>query len=294
MTTALTRLSGSAFELTITIPWADVKRVYDEVFEELAAQIEIEGFRPGKAPRNLIEEKIDKSKVYGEVINRLVPESYRKALEEHNLKPVVAPQVKITSAEEEKDWQLIASAAEKPQVDLDDYKKYVAEINAKNKIWTPGKEPEGSEDKSAQGGSASGGKQEEQKKISEIIDKLLEVCKVELPAVMLESEISRLITALLEDVRNAGLTYEQYLQSSGQTADGVKEKYRKQAETALKLEFILEAIAEDLKIEVTPEEIKAVVEKETDQERKKALEEQSYVLASIMRRDKTISKLLTL
>ncbi|MBI3887563.1 hypothetical protein HY310_00660 [Candidatus Microgenomates bacterium] len=286
MTTALTRLSGSAFELTVTIPWADVKKVYDEVFEEVASETEVEGFRKGKAPKNLVEEKVDKSKVYGEVINRIVPESYRSALAEHGLKPILSPQVKITSAEVEKDWQLIMTSSEKPSVDLGDYKKCVSEINAKGKIWTPDQEVKKEDEESK--------KQEEQKKISDIIDKLLEVCKVELATIMVESETSRLLTQLLEDVRKAGLTYEQYLQSSGQTAESVKEKYTKQSETALRLEFILEAIADDLKIVVPEEEINAVIEKETDLQKKKAIKDQSYLLASIMRRDKTISKLLTI
>lgn len=277
MTTALTRLSGSAFELTITIPWSDVKKIYDEVFTELAAEIEVEGFRKGKAPQNLIEAKIDKSKVYGEAINRVVPESYRKALVEHGLKPIISPSVKIASAEEEKDWQVVATSAERPTVELGDYK---AQIKT-TKIWKPG------DDENVK-------KEDEQKKISEIIDKVLAVCKIDLANIMVESETSRLLTQLLEDVRQAGLTYEQYLQSSGQSADAIKEKYHKQAETALKLEFILEAIADDLKIEVSEEEMKAVIDKETDLEKKKAISDQSYLLASIMRRDKTIAKLLVL
>ncbi len=281
MTTALTRLSGSAFEITITIAWSDVKKVYDQVFEELASEIEVEGFRKGKAPRNLIETKIDKGRVYGEVINRIVPDTYTKALEEHGLKPIINPQVKIATAEEEKDWQIIATSSEKPTVDLDDYKKYVTDITAKNKIWKPG------DDEKIK-------KEDEQKKISEIIDKLLEVCKVELPAIMIDSEVNRLLTQLLEDVRNAGLTYDQYLQSSSQTAEAIKAKYQKQAETALKLEFILEAIADNLKIEVDPKEIEDIINKETSPDRKKALQDQSYILASVIRRDKTIAKLLVL
>ena len=288
MVTALSRLSGNAFELTITLPWPEVKKIYDEVFNELATQIEIEGFRKGNAPRAMIESKIDKSKIYGEVINKIVPESYRKALEEHNLKPVVTPQVKITQAEEEKDWQLLVQAAEQPNVELGEYKKEVSAINTKGKIWTPEQEttkPEKTEENI---------KQEEQKKISEIIEKLLEICKVELAQILVESETNRLLTQLVEDVRQAGLTYEQYLQSSNQSAESVKEKYRKQAETTLKLEFILEAVAQDLKVVVEPAEIDAVIAKEADPGKQKALKEQSYVLASIMRRDKTIAKLLVL
>lgn len=281
MTTALTRLSGSAFELTITLPWSEIKKIYDQVFEELAAEIEVEGFRPGKAPKDLVAAKVDKNKVYGEVINRIVPESYRKALEEHNLHPIISPQIKISQAEEEKDWQLIVQSAEKPEVKVGDYQKEISALNATSKIWKPG------EDEKAK-------TEDEKKKVSQIVDKLLTACQVELPTIMVDSEANRLVTTLLEDVRAAGLTYEQYLQSSSQTAEAVKEKYRSQAEAALKLEFILEAVANDLKIEVSPEEVKTIITKETDPERKKALTQQAYLLASVLRRDKTIAKLLTL
>ncbi len=277
MTTALSKLTGNAFDLTMTIPWTDVKKIYDQVFTEVAAEIEVTGFRKGKAPRHLIDEKVDKGKVYGEVVNRIVPEAYRKALEEHGLKPVISPQVKITQAEEEKDWQIIASAAEQPVVTLNDYKKELAAV----KIWKPGDSDEVK-------------KEDEQKKISEIVEKLLRVCKVDLAQILIDSETNRLLTSLVEDVRQAGLTYEQYLQSSQQTGETVRQKYRHQAEETLKLEFILEAIASDLKIEVTPAEIEAVINKETEKEKREALKRQSYVLASILKRDKTIAKLLTL
>lgn len=281
MTTALTRLSGSAFELTLTIPWSDVKRIYDLVFDEIASQMEVEGFRPGKAPKNLIEQKVDKGKVYGEVVNRLLPESYQKALEEHGLHPIISPQVKIAQASQEKEWQFIAQAAEKPKVDLGNYKELVTGLNASGKIWKPG------DDEKAK-------QEDQQKKISEIIDKLLGVCTVELAPVLVDSETNRLVTQLLEDVRQAGLTFEQYLQSSSQTNEAVREKYRKQAETALKLEFILEAIADNLNIEVSDEEVQQVIAKEPNEEKKKALQAQSYVFASVLRRDKTIAKLLDL
>lgn len=298
MTTALTRLAGSAFELTITLPWADVQRIYDQVFNELAAQIEIEGFRKGTAPRHLVEPKLDKNQIYQQVINRLVPEAYAKALEEHGLKPVIGPKIQLAAAQENKDWQLIAQSAEKPTVNLDDYKKHVAEINAKNKIWTPASHSASlgkpGKDEEEKGKSAQGEKEEENKRISEIIDKLLQVCQVELAAIIVEAEASRLITQLIEDIRSAGLTYEQYLQSSSQTAQSVKEKYHRQAENALKLEFILEAIADDLNVAVQQEEIDNIVNRETDDEKKKTLKDQSYVLASILRRDKTLAKILAL
>lgn len=285
MTSALTRLSGSAFELTLTVPWADVKTIYDKVFDELAAEIEIEGFRKGKAPKNLIEEKVDKSKVYGEVINRILPQSYQKALEEHSLKPIVSPKVQISSAEENKDWQFIAKASEKPTVDLDGYQEAIKTINSSGKIWKPGDNPQ--DDKKNE-------EEEKTKKINAIIEKLLEVSKVELPELLVESEVNRLMTALIDDVRHAGLTFEQYLQSSGQTQESLHQKYHTQAETALKLEFIFDAVADDLKVTVSKEEIEAVINKEPDPKKKEALQSQSYLLSGVLRRENTITRLLSL
>lgn len=295
MTTVITRLSGSAFELTLTIPWANVKAIYDRVFEELAAEIEVEGFRKGKAPKTVVESKIDKAKIFGEVVNRILPDSYQKALGEHNLRPIMAPKVQIVSGEEEKDWQFLVRACERPSVDLDDYKKHVSEINAKGKIWVPGKDEDKNQTQDT-GSGTQGRKQEEEKskRIGEIIEKLLEVCKVDLAELLVESEVTRLVSQLIDDVRNAGLTFEQYLASKQQTSEQIQRKYRQQAETALKLEFILGAIADDLKIEVSQAEIDAIINKETDPGKKATLKEQSYVLAGVLRRENTITRLLTL
>lgn len=285
MTTALTRLSGSAFEITLTVPWSDVKTVYDKVFDELAAEIEVEGFRKGKAPKEVLQSKVDKSKIYGEVINRILPESYQKALSEHNLKPIISPRVQVSQAEEDKDWQFLIKASEKPSVNLNNYQQEIKNINSKGKIWTPDSNQ-----------PAEGDKQQEEKtkKINEIIDKLLETCTVDLSELLIDAETTRLVSQLIDDVRQAGLTFEQYLSSKGETAESVRAKYQKQATNALKLEFILDAVADDLQVQVSQAEIDAIINKETTADKKKALQEQSYLLASIIRRENTITKLLVL
>jgi len=289
MTTALTRLSGSAFVLTLTVPWTEVKAIYDKVFDELASQIEVEGFRKGKAPKKMVDAKLDKKSVYDEVIKRLLPDAYAKALEEHHLKPIINPRIEIAEGTEEKDWQFIAKAAEKPSVELKDYKEQISAINAKNKIWTPDQ------------GELNTAKEEEKDKddkkseqLNKIIEKLLEVCQVEIPELLIESEVNRLMTELIDDVRAAGMTYEQYLGTKNVTAEQLRDNYRQQVVTTLKLEFILEAISDDLNIAVEPAEIAAVIEKETDENRKKNLNEQTYYLTSVLRRQKTLTKLATL
>jgi len=117
---------------------------------------------------------------------------------------------------------------------------------------------------------------------------------VELAELLLESEVNRLMTQLVDDIRQAGLTFEQYLASKGETSDQIRQKYRQQAEGALKLEFVLDAVADDLKVEVSQAEIDAIINKEVDPTKKKALQDQSYLLASVIRRENTITRLLSL
>ena len=100
ITTKLTELPKSTAELEITISWDEIKDVYEKIFSEVAGKIEVEGFRKGKAPKKVIEEKINKTKVYEEVIKEIVPKAYAKAVSEHKLKPVSSPKIEVVQAKE--------------------------------------------------------------------------------------------------------------------------------------------------------------------------------------------------
>lgn len=271
-------MNDGTIELTLTVPWADVKKVYDQIVDVALSEIEIEGFRKGMAPREMALKKIDTGKIYGEVVNQILPKAYADEIKKQNLNPITSPRINIVATEPDKDWVFKAVSCEKPVIELGDYKALVKTT----KIWKPGDEikAESAENKS--------------QRINEIISKLIESLKIILPAILVESEEERLLAQLIDDIRAAGLTYDQYLASKGATADQIKTQYHSQAEAALKLEFILEAIAELEKISVSQEEIEAVVAKEKDPKGQENLRKQSYLLASVMRREKTLTFLSNL
>lgn len=271
-------MNDGTIELTLTIPWTDVKKVYDQIIDVALSEVEIEGFRKGMAPREMALKKIDTGRVYGEVVNQILPKAYADEIKKQNLNPIVSPKVQIVTADPDKDWVFKATSCEKPAIDLGDYK---AQIKT-SKIWKPGDEIQ-KEDAEAKS-----------KKVNDIIVKLLESAKISLPAILVESEEERLLAQLIDDVRAAGLTYDQYLASKGTTADGIKSQYRAQAEAALKLEFILEEIAKNENITVSQEQIEAVINKEKDPKGQENLRKQSYLLASVMRREKTLTFLSNL
>jgi trigger factor len=98
----------------------------------------------------------------------------------------------------------------------------------------------------------------------------------------------------VEQTQKLGMTVDQYLGTSGKTVEQIRQEYRTQAEKNLAFEFILEEIAGKEKIEVKPEEIKKLIEGAKSEKEKKALEEQQYYLASLIRRQKTLDFLASL
>lgn len=285
MTSTINKQSDGTIELTITIPWADVKQAYDAAIEEHISAIELPGFRKGKAPRALAEEKLDKTHVYEDVLRTIIPKYYNEALTAQKIRPVVMPKIELKEATEGKDWVIRAITCEKPSVTLGEYKKAVAELNATKhkKIWTPG---QGEEPKDAE--------KEQKASLDEILKALYSTITITLPAILLEQEVNRLLSDLIDQTKKLGLTVEQYLSSTGRTSETLKADYNEQAKHTLTLEFALEEIADKEGVLISDDDIDAVVKTAKTDEERKSLESQRYYLASVLRRQKTLDFLAAL
>lgn len=268
-------------ELMITIPWTDIQTTYKTVVTETAGSAEIAGFRKGKAPQQIVEENVDKTKIYEETIKRLVPKAYTDAVVEHKLSPIIMPQVELKSAEEGKDWIISARTCERPKVTLKDYKKAVSELKADKgpKIIVPGKEtPEGEKPKGPS--------------VDDVLEKLLTAIDANIPSILLEHEVTHQLSQLVDQTKKLGLTVDQYLSSTEKTADSIREDYKMMAQKNLSLEFGLEAIADAEKVVVSEEEIAKLLATAKSEEERKALEGQRYYLTSLIRRQKTLDALM--
>lgn len=286
MTSAMNRLPDGTIELTITVEWARVAALYEATVEEMVKQAEVPGFRKGKAPRKIVEEKMEKSKVYEEVLKQLIPESYGKAIEEQKIKPIVNPKIELKEATENKDWIIVAHTCERPKVDPGNYKEKVREAKAAKhkKIWVPGEEPKKEEDK----------EKSQKPSLDEILKAVLETVSVTIPSLLTEQEVNRSLSDLIDQTKKLGMTVEQYLSSTGRTAATIREEYEQQAKRTLTLEFALEDIADKEGILVSDDDIDTVVKTAKTEEEKKSLTAQRYYLASILRRQKTLDFLSSL
>lgn len=286
--TKLTWMPDKTFELEFTLPWEKVKNSFQKTLKDLAKTTEIKGFRKGKAPLKVVEKNIDKSKLYTHVINQLLPVSYTSAVKKHHLNPAVSPKIEILKAEENQDWQFKAISCELPEVKLNDYQQSIKAALAKEKIWTP---DQGDPQKPPKENY-----QDTSKKLNQIFTILLKSIELKLPGILLEKEVQRLLSQLLDQVNKLGLTIEQYAQSNQKTIEQLKTEHQLIAENNLKLELILQSIANDQKITVNDEEIDKMIEAAGDQKLKEKLNtpsERAYI-ATVLKKRRAIDYLLSL
>ena len=288
----LTWLPKKTFTLEFSVPWSQVKKTYDHVLEHFVADAKIEGFRKGKAPRSMVEKSVDKSKIYGEVVNHLLPNSYTKAIVKHNLKPAISPKIQIVSAEENQPWQFKATSCELPEVKLGDYQKIAKNALATDKIWTPDKGmPEKKTNPDKKDGKAS-----EAEKFNLVAKALIDEIKFDLPDLLVDSERDNLLSKLLDQVQKLGLTIEQYASSAGKTVEDIKKEYQATAKNSLKLEIILQAIADEKKLTADEKEIDKMIDTAGDEKLKKKLNtpsERAYI-GSVLRKRQVIDSLISL
>lgn len=141
--------------------------------------------------------------------------------------------------------------------------------------------------------------QEDQKWQSEVIQKISEKCKVEIPEMLINSELEKMMEGLENNAKSSGLKFEDYLKYIGKTIDQLKEENKKQAEKMVKDGLTLKAIADKENIEVSEKEIEEKINKEILRQYKSIEEAKKNVdmprlmnyYYGIMRNEKTIQLL---
>ncbi len=286
MISALNKQTDGTLELTITIPKKRVAAAYKKTLNLLAKETEVKGFRKGKAPLKKVEEKIGKTKIYEEVLKFLIPEVYVETVKEQKVKPIINPQISVVSLEESKDWQIKAITCELPQLNLGNYKGEVKKALATEKIWVPGKD-EDKEEKS---------EEKESERLGKIFQVLLKTVKIQVPELLIQEEVNRILSRLIDQTGRLGLTVEQYLASIGKTSDQIRQEYHQQAEESLKLELILSAIADKEKVQISDSEVQKMIDATPDEGAKKAMETpaQRAYIRQLLRKRQVIDKLTKL
>lgn len=122
--------AGNDATLKITLSAEEVNKGFKKAVAKIAGQVNIPGFRKGKAPRNIIEMHYGKEAVKQEAFELVANQCYTEALEQEKLIPVSDPKVEDSVFEENKDMELTIKVTLKPEVKLGDYKELHVEKEA--------------------------------------------------------------------------------------------------------------------------------------------------------------------
>ena len=288
ITHKINKLPKNTIEIEVDIPWNEIEKEYGPAFDVIHKEFVFEGYRKGKVPKELAEKHISRDSVYQQLIRAMLPRIYDDIVKKEDLKPVVSPKVDLVSAKEQEDWKVKITLAERPTVDLGDYKKYIADAKAETKkddIWVPGKE----EKKPEENADAK-----YQQNLNTVLKALMDNAKVEISDMIVEDEVNQKLSKLLDDIQRLGLTVDGYLKSKNLTIDDLRAQVTRETEETYKIEFILMEVAEQAQIKIEQEDLDKLFSGISNEQDRKSAQENAYFYASILRKQKTLDYLTSL
>ena len=117
----ITKLEHGHVQVDVVVDEKSWKDAQDKAFNKLAENVTVDGFRKGKAPKDLVKKKIDGMKVLDEAINSLLPKIYEEILTEDKIRPYARPSVDVTKVSDtELEVKFVLVTA--PEVKLGQYK----------------------------------------------------------------------------------------------------------------------------------------------------------------------------
>ena len=290
VTSTIARSDDGTIQITFNLPWDAIDKTRNELIFELGKDIDIPGFRKGKAPLDKVKEQIEKASLVEKTLSKILPKIFSEEIGKNKIRPAMYPKFEVLKADENTDWQVRAVTAEIPQIKLVDYKKIISQAGNSKKIWTPDTAKALNEQKDEEKST----KEEQEQKVIKL---LLENIKLDIPKILIEEEVNSRLSRLLERIEKLGLTLEGYLSSINKNGQTLRSEYETQAKQSLTLELILAKIAEEEKIQVENSQIEAALKAAAGDPNIKsepATAEQKQIIESILKRRKALEKLAEL
>jgi trigger factor len=115
------RKPGSLVSLRVEAPADEVSAAVSASLRRLATRVRVPGFRPGKAPGHIVERAVGWDAVRQETVEHLVPDLYRRAVDQAAIEPVGDPELSVDDLERDRPLVFTATVTVKPEVTLGDY-----------------------------------------------------------------------------------------------------------------------------------------------------------------------------
>lgn len=273
---------GENTVLTVAISNAVHQRAYAKVLSSYVQKLTLPGFRQGKAPQKLVEDTVGEQRLIQEALERVFPEAYDKAVKDAKIFPLVHPHVEAEEAlHKDKDWMITAHTAVAPIVTLGDWKKIVKE--AGQTLPKPDHEHKEGEVHDHSGEA-----------LSHVFSKLIESVKPKIAPLLLEHETKRQLESFAKELAGYKIDLDSYLARTHKTIEQIQQEMMASSLGTLQVEFVIQAIAEDISPVVPENEVKQLVGKSLDKASDAARERLLEDARAMVRRRKVIEEIKTL
>jgi trigger factor len=129
---AVETLNPTRVKLTVEVPFEELKPNLDAAYRTIGSQIQVPGFRKGKVPSRIIDQRIGRGAVLQEAVNEALPQFYGQAVEDNKVRPIGQPEVDVTEvpAEEGQDLKFTVEVDVRPEVQLpEDFSGITVEVD---------------------------------------------------------------------------------------------------------------------------------------------------------------------
>lgn len=130
LTTSVEPLDGNKVRVSVTVPSAEFEKAVDAAFRKLAAEVKVPGFRPGKAPRRLLEARFGTGYAREQALRDALPAYYEQAIVAEAIDAIAMPEIDVTAGAEEGDVAFDAVVEVRPVVTIAGYEGLRVEIPA--------------------------------------------------------------------------------------------------------------------------------------------------------------------
>ncbi|MGY1740064.1 MULTISPECIES: trigger factor [unclassified Blastococcus] len=120
MKSTIEELGPTRVRMAIEVPWGDLDHAFGEVYKELRNQVRIPGFRPGKVPNRILDQRVGRPVVLEQVVNHALPEVYSEVVRENQVRVIGQPEIEVTKLEDNQVLEFTAEVDVAPKLELPD------------------------------------------------------------------------------------------------------------------------------------------------------------------------------
>ena len=110
-------LSATRIKLTIEVPFEEFEPSLDEAYKTIGSQVTVPGFRKGKVPAAVVDQRVGRTVVLDEAINTVLPQWYSQAVQEQEIQPLSQPEIDLTKFSDGEPIEITAELDIRPEID---------------------------------------------------------------------------------------------------------------------------------------------------------------------------------